>query len=134
MGDDFASMNEMIATLKELGGSGMTDKVAAKAAPLVDEAIKTTAKAGQNPYGEPWAPKKDGGAPLKNAASHVSTRSSGSLVIVTLTGEAEVFHNRGGKRTPQRQIIPNSETFLPRTVNDALVTAAGKLFDEITGR
>lgn len=99
------------------------------AAPLVDAALKETARAGTDPLGNPWPPKKDGGAPLKNAADHITTKAVGTVVQATLQG-VEVFHHYGAG-VPRRQILPDPGTIPPR-VEKALRKAADQAFDKAT--
>ena len=125
-----ATLDAMIEQMKALGASDVGARVAKKAAPLVDAAIKKTAAAGTTPTGETWKPKKDGGRPLVNAASHISTEAHGALVASTLTGP-DVWHNGGFGKNPHRQIMPTSGT-IPEHIAKAIEQAAKEVFDEIT--
>ena len=126
-----SSLDVMIERMKALGSPNVAARVASKAAPLVDAALKKTANAGQTPTGSAWKPKKDGGRPLVHAASHIETRAHGAIVSATLTGP-DVFHNVGAGGKPHRQIIPQNGT-IPPGVADALHEAASAVFREITG-
>jgi hypothetical protein len=125
-----AALDDMIARMRTLAGPTVGLRVATKAAPLVDAAIKKTASAGKSPTGQPWKPKKDGGKPLVHAASHIDTRAHGNLVVTTLTGP-DVYHQLGTGHLPVRQIIPDSGT-IPDDVERALLAAATDVFREIT--
>lgn len=127
-----AALDDLIARLRALAGAQIGARVAAKAVPGVDAALKKTAKAGTTPDGQPWQVKKDGGRPLKNAASKISTEASGNLVIATLTGP-EAFHHRGARGAPVRQILPDSGT-IPEGVRKALLEAAEAVFKEVMGK
>jgi hypothetical protein len=126
-----AALDVIIERMKAAGASNVGARVAAKAAPLVDAAIKKTATAGQTPDGTAWQPKKDGGRPLVNAAAHIQTRAVGALVVTTLSGP-DVFHHLGAGGKPHRQIIPDSGT-IPKGVEAAALMAAKRVFDEIAG-
>jgi hypothetical protein len=125
-----AALDDMIERLKAFGASDVGARVAKKAAPLVDAAVKKTVKAGQTPMGATWKPKKDGGRPLVNAANHIQTNARGNYVSSTLTGP-DVYHNIGAGRSPHRQILPQSGT-IPAGVSRALMQAAKEVFEEIT--
>ena len=126
-----ATLDAWIERLKKLGGANVVVRVAQVAAPLVDEAIKKTVKAGADPLGGAWRPKKGGGAPLPHAAVHITTRPLGNLVAVTLKG-VDVFHHKGLGHNPRRQILPDGAS-IPDAINKALHLAAKKVFDEIMG-
>lgn len=125
-----AQLDEMIARIRRLGAPTLVDEVAREAAPLVDAAIKRTARAGVTPLGAPWKSKKDGGAPLVNAAAAITTRALGRIVAVTLTGPT-VFHHLGLGGKPRRQVIPDGVS-IPPGVKEAAIEAARRVFRRIT--
>ena len=57
-----AELDAMIERLRALAGPKVGERVAARAAPGVDAAIKATARAGTTPDGRAWKPKKIGRA------------------------------------------------------------------------
>lgn len=118
-----AELDAMIASVRRLGS--MPEDVAAAAAPLVEEALRATVRAGTDPDGHPWKRKKDGGDPLVHAADHIATRAVGSVVRATLTG-VEVFHHFGAG-VPRRQILPDPGT-IPEAVGAAVQRAAEQVF------
>lgn len=127
----FAELDRMIAILRGLGGAEVAQAVARRAAPLLDEAVKRTASAGQDPEGHPWPARKDGGRALERAADHITTRAAGNLVRMTLTGP-DVFHHFGATRGQvRRQIIPDAGAEIPASVVAVLTQAAR---DEIAAR
>lgn len=121
----FAELDAMIRTLEALGDpESVAASVASRAAPLLDDAVKATARAGQAPDGKPWPKRADGGAPLANAASHVTTKAHGPIVRMTLTGP-DVFHHFGATRgSVRRQVIPDSGAGLSEVATQALRRAA----------
>lgn len=127
--DGDAVLQAMIARLQAVGRSGLAD-VAAAAAPLVEEALRATARAGQTPYGESWPEKKAGGAPLERAADHITAKAAGPTVRVYLTGP-DVYHHFGTARVPKRQVIPEGPT--PPSVAKAVAKAADKAFERLVG-
>lgn len=108
------------------GLEGFAFDVAKEAAPLVQEAQRANMRAGLTPDGDRWQPKKDGGAPLKNSAEHLTAAPAGDAVVMTLTGP-EVFHNDGTKTLPKRQILPSAGK-LPKYLVDALNEGARRAF------
>lgn len=119
-----AEFDAMIATLQSLEGYAVGPAIAARAAPILDAAVKRTAKAGQDPDGKAWAPTADGRPPLVNAAEHISTRANGSLVRMTLVGP-DVFHHYGATRGGiRRQVIPDAGAEIPKVAIDAVTRAA----------
>lgn len=121
-------LNDMIAQVQALGG--LPEDVAREAAPLVQEAARLTARAGQTPDGKAWPAKKDGGAPLVNAANAIKATADGKVITIRLSGP-EVFHNSGvGKTTPKRKIIPEAGDPIPPVVAEALLLAANLAFSK----
>lgn len=72
-----------------------------QAAPKVAEAFQKQTElnvaAGRNPYGDEWAPTKDGRAPLVNAVKAMTFKALGTVVQITLEG-VEVMHHIGNAR------------------------------------
>jgi len=127
----FAELDEMTDAVRRLGT--LPDDVARRSVTYVDAAVKATAAAGTDPNGKPWAPRKDGGRALVNAAAAISTKALGPVVQVTLTGP-EVIHHFGDSRVPRRQIIPDGAAGIPKGVGDALDRAAADAFAAAMGR
>jgi hypothetical protein len=118
------TLDEMISALRELGEGRIGEAIAKRAAPALEESIKKTARAGQDPEGKPWAPRKDGGPALQHAADHIRATAHGDVVRVTLTGP-DVFHHFGATRGGvRRQVIPDAGAELPPSVVKALTEAA----------
>lgn len=124
-----AELDAMIDRLRTLAGPKVGERVAARAAPRVDAAIKKTARAGTTPDGRPWKPKKDGGRPLVHAADHIQTRALGNIVVTTLTGP-DAFHQKGLGGKPTRPIIPDAGT-VPKGIKDAALEAAAEVVREL---
>lgn len=130
----FADLDAMIATLRGLDGPDVERAIAARTAPLLDAAVKRTAAAGQDPDGKPWAPTKDGGAPLAHAADHITTAASGSIVRMTLTGP-DVYHHFGATRGGiRRQVIPDAGAGIPQVAVAAITRAAREEIAARVGR
>lgn len=101
----------------------LPQRVAVRAAPLVEQALRANAAAGLDPMGKPWKLKKDGGKPLKNVAAKISCVANGKSIVATLTGP-DVFHHRGTKDHPRRQVLPRSGE-VPDFVKKAIDEAVG---------
>jgi hypothetical protein len=129
--DGSAILDQWIERLRKLGASDVGSRVALEAAPLVDEAVKATARAGTTPMGEPWKPTQAGTPPLARAADHITTKAQGPVVAVTLSG-VDVIHHKGLGRQPRRQIIPDGVS-VPPSVWSACHKAAANVFRAIVG-
>jgi hypothetical protein len=124
-----AALDDMIATLRRL--ADLPRDAASAAAPLVDEAIKTTVRAGQDPDGKAWPAKKLGGPALVHAADHISTKAVGTVIRTTLTG-VEVFHQYGAGGVQKRRMLPDPGT-MPKGVEAALRKGASAAFERLVG-
>ena len=121
-------LDDMIASLLRL--AEMPDEAAKLAAPIVEKVAKAQAADGLAPDGEAWTPKKDGGAPLKNAAKAISVEAIGNVVRVKLAG-VEVLHNFGTHRLPKREIIPTRSNEIPPAYAAAIKAGADAAFDKL---
>lgn len=127
-----AAFDDMIYSLRKLGGQEFVNEVAKEAAPLLNDAVKATARAGTSPDGTPWAPRKKDGAPaLAGADKDVTTAAHGPIVRMTLTGGP--VYAQFGARGPKREVIPSGGGEIPDHVNAAITKAAEKVFERITG-
>lgn len=77
---------------------------------------------GTAPDGTPWEPTLDGHKPLQNAAKELDVRSSGSVVLATLTGPSVRHHLGIAKGGKKRQILPDKGT-LPEPLVAAIKEA-----------
>lgn len=112
--------------------ANIANAAATVAAPLVLAAAKElTAKGADPDDGKAWAPKKDGGQPLKNAAENITARAAGSIIQLVLKGH-HVFHHYGarGGALPKRGILPDGGAGLPKPIADAIRMAATKEFNK----
>lgn len=100
---------------------------AREAAPLVEAVIRDEAAAGVDPDGRAWAPKKDGGRALPNAAGAIRAVANGVAVIVKLTG-AYVYHHYSKSAAYRRRILPDSGAGVPPRIADALKRATAEAF------
>jgi hypothetical protein len=117
-------LNDMIATLRKLGDKkAVAEGVARAVAPLVDDAIKLTARAHETPDGVAWLPRKKDGAPaLQHVADQITTKATGLTIRVTLKGPAVFTHFGAG--IPKRTVIPDTGGPLPEGVYKACLKGA----------
>lgn len=123
-----SGLEDMIATLRSL--ERLPEDAAKRAAPLLEEALRATAKAGIDPDGHAWQPKKDGEAPLVHAADHIHVTAVGTVVRARLEGPT-VYHHFGAG-SPKRRVLPDPGT-MPPAVASALAHAASQAFDAAGG-
>ena len=128
----FAELDDMILTLRKLGGPELVNEIAKEAAPLIDDATKATAKAGQSPSGQPWLPrKKDGQPALQGVEGKIETKAYGPIVRQTLSGHA--VYAQFGAHSAKREVIPSGGAEIPSHIIDACTDAASKVFSRVTG-
>lgn len=100
----YAALDDMIERLRglpaelEAAAPGLAQDFKAEA----DRAIAE----GRSVDGVKWAPKKDGGRALVNAAKAVRAYATGALIFLEVRG-VEAIHNFGTKRVPARPILPS---------------------------
>lgn len=117
---DLSSLDGLIRKLRQ--ARGFLVKAAPAAAAAMQGALRATAAAGTAPDGSPWAPRKrDGGRALAGAASAITVRPVGTVLLAKLRFP-EVIHDAGNPPIlPRRQIIPHGA--LPETVMQAIKDA-----------
>lgn len=121
-----SELDAMIARLRDLPKLART--VAPDCARVVESEIKRTIAAGTDPYGLPWAPKKQGGGkPLAGAAAVLGVAAVGSSIFVRLHG-VEARHHMGRVRgrvtreiIPTRDIPPAMAAGMRRVISDAFL-------------
>lgn len=80
-----AQLAAMIERIRAFGSTA-TEATAREAAPLVQEAAQASAAAGTDPYGNAWAPRKDGSRAMPNAAANVLAYPVGEIVRLVARG------------------------------------------------
>lgn len=78
--------------------SNLTEATAAAAEPLLLKAAQEHLRAGADPEGKAWAPKKGGGRALAGAANAVRVSRKGSTIALSIGGADNakyVFHDHG---------------------------------------
>jgi hypothetical protein len=149
-----SDLESFIAGVETLGK--MNQDVAKAAVEPVLEAARATASAGTTPTGEPWAPTKEGGRALPNAAGAITGAAKGTRIDIKIppplvyhqfgaggssqTKEAKRARARAAKsgttskfHAPQRQIIPNQGEPIPEPMKAAIAETAERVFEKAVG-
>ncbi len=118
-------LEQMIAELNAF--ESFDARTAQIAAPKLQEAVRSQARAGLDPNGKPWPLKKDGSRALVNAAAHVRAIAVGPRVDLIVDGP-EYFHQtvKPDGTLPQRKIIPSVGDALPPALQAALDEASSE--------
>lgn len=126
--DADAKLATFIQRLRDM--KNVAADVARETAPLVERALRSSAAAGVDPDGTPWAATEKGKRALPNAASAIRAVARGSAVDVILAG-VYVFHHFG-KGMPERRLIPGRGA-IPAPVVAALREGARRVFRRLAG-
>lgn len=103
-----SELDAMIARLRKL--PNLAREVAPACERVVDAELRRTVVAGTDPYGKPWAPKKQGGGkPLENASAAVHVAAVGTQIFVRVTGINARHHLGRIKGKVAREIIPTKD-------------------------
>lgn len=120
--------DELIAILHALENSG--PQMAAAGTQALFAAVQRDVAAGKDPNtGAPFEPTKDGGKPLKNAASSLSWRIVGNVGFLALTGHY-IYHFFGTGYLPKRRA--NLQGRLPTRYGIALQRGMVPVFEAAT--
>lgn len=143
--DGESQLAELADKLREIPKRA-SEQIAREAAPELEAEARSTADAGTDAYGQPWARTKDGRAPLENVRGAIHAVVSGtSTAVVTLILRGHyVFHHRGigkgkGKReakagTPARPILPDPrKREVPEGMLDIIRQAAARARARLLG-
>ena len=151
-------MREFANRIGEL--TALNDEIAKEAERGVAGAVRETARAGTDPYGDPWPELKEGGKALRGAADAIESSVQGRAITLKV-GAPYVYHQHGaggssttkaaerarkraerkraksGKKSkfhaPQRMIIPTYKKDIPEGIRTALKAAAERVFTKIMG-
>ena len=128
--DGSSAMHDMIESLARL--ATLPEDAARLAAPIIEGVAKASASAGITPDGTAWAPKKEGGRALVNAAAAITVKAFGTVVQVKLEG-INVLQNYGTHRIPAREIIPSRRNEMPDSYASAIQESATIAFKAAMG-
>ncbi len=116
---DLAGLDGLISKLRR------SREFIARAAPAAAEAmaaeLRATAAAGTSPDGTPWAPRKDGGRALANAAAAITVRAVGTVLLARAQHPYGIHNAGAGKTLPRRQVLPRGG--IPPRVAEAIKRA-----------
>jgi hypothetical protein len=98
----------------------------------VNAELKESAAAGTTPDGTPWAPRKDGGRAMANAADAVAAAAVGEGEVLVVLRGAEVFHHFGVRGAEPRSVIPTGGN-LPATLGEAVRRGAATVWKREVG-
>lgn len=125
------TLDELAANLRTISSTeAMGVRIAARAVPLVGNALRVTLVEGVNPDNStPWSPTKMGKRAYANAASRLTTKSDGNLVYAVVSAP-EAYAQDGTGRLPVRQMLPTAGAGIPKNVADAITKAAAQVLDD----
>lgn len=124
-------LQELAATLKEIGAKDFGVQIATAAVPLLEEGMRDALSSGTSPNGKTWVAKKGGGKPYVHAADKVTVKSYGDVIRIAVKGP-EAYGHYGARGMPVRQMVPDAGGGIPTMVSDAITKAARKTIDEVT--
>lgn len=120
--------NDLIAILQAIESSG--PEMAAAGTQALFNAVSRDVAAGKDPNtGQPFAPTKDGGKPLKNASGALSWRIVGNVGFLVLA-KHYVFHFFGTGYLPKRRA--NLQGRLPDRYGIAIKRGMAPVFEAKT--
>lgn len=127
--DGDQALIQMIASVREL--EKFPELVAKEAEREVLAEARRTAAAGTDPYGVPWAPRKEDNArALQQAAGNVFVLAAGATIRVMTRGVYAIHNGMRGKS--RRQIIPDPERGIPPRMREIIRAAAQRVFARAT--
>jgi len=88
----------------------LTVESAEEVGAALQASVESDLAGGRSPDGVAWAPKKDGGSALANAASNALKRTVNGTKISLLTRGHYWAHQQGVGNTPARPVLPSSIT------------------------
>lgn len=123
-------IDDLIAILRAIESSG--PQMAAAGTQALFAAVQRDVAAGKDPNtGAPFEPTKDGGKPLKNAASGLSWRIVGNIGFLVL-GKHYIYHFFGTGYLPKRRT--NLQGRLPSRYGTAMAQGMVPVFQAVTKR
>lgn len=130
MAGDTLDLGPLIVQLD--GMSDAAQEVAQLAADNLQDVLEQQFDAGVDPYGQTWAPLKDGSASNLTASggmrSSARATAQGSLVTLTVDDPAG-YHQHGTSRMTARQILPEDGE-LPPMYEEAVQAAADEVMNQ----
>lgn len=114
----FAALDRMISFVRET--PTLADEAMPDVAARVGASWRADLEAGRDPdSGVPWAPrKKDGGEPMKNAASKAVLNLAGRTITLSVAGP-DAIHHYGVRGAEPRHVVPTGST-IPMKIGTAI--------------
>ena len=123
-----ADLKDIMRSIRKL--EGLNQEAIGDCCVAVEKVMADNIERAVTPEGENWAPKKDGGKALVNAAKYLSVKPLNTMILVKLTG-IEARHSIGTVRGKvKRQIVPTSST-VPENMQDAIKEQLTKHFERL---
>ncbi|MBX3204008.1 MAG: hypothetical protein KF764_03005 [Labilithrix sp.] len=97
MSDDILdALAELQARVEKLG-SGAAERVHAKAAPIIQDRLRTRIESGIDANGSPYVPLVSGAPALQGASTHLTVKADGTKATVTIS-DGLFWQDRQGRR------------------------------------
>jgi hypothetical protein len=122
-------LDERIAKIREM--RSFVRESAPAVAEVVEVDLAEQVEAGRSPDGEKWRPRKDGGRPLRTAASALRVAAIGTRVFVRLTGHVARHHLGTARGGIVRQILPTGG--VPDSMNERIRVVLVARFEQVMG-
>lgn len=118
------TIEQLQAKLRALGT--LTRDAMPDVAARVERELRKTAAAGTSPTGKAWTPTKEGTRALPNAASKITVKAVGDVIVARIDGPYALHHKGRARGGVRRQILPTVATAAPilRAVRDVILERA----------
>ncbi len=117
----FAAFQTKIADIK-----GAPKRIALEAIPDLTALVAQEFAAGEDPYGNPWAPLKAGGSPLQPLADEVKTTLVGGTRIRVSTSGYLNFHHHGTRQLAAKSVAKKLGAELKARTSGARLSGESK--------
>lgn len=125
----FAALDAHIARLGKL--PGLVRAVAPEVAETVEAELLSSIAAGKSAEGKTWAPRQDGGQPLKTAGNSLAVVAMGTKVFARLRGHVARHHKGIAKGGVERPILPTDG--IPPKMAEAIRKVVLRRFNQEVG-
>jgi hypothetical protein len=120
-------LQKMIASLQALGD--LENSAAPDVADDIKQVLVENDKAHMDPYGKPWAVRKEDGEPaLDDAEQSLRVAAVGNRIIMRIKGPYARHHLGKGSNKTQRKQIPDQPK-LPDNINKAITEVLTRHFN-----
>ena len=124
-------LNQLVRFLSNLGGGGLVKKISEAAAPKLTDAILAHWAAGQDPFGNQWAPLAHNRGPsylfaTGDMLASLKVRIAGYQIVWSIDDPSQ-YHQYGTSRMPARKLFPDDADNPP----EAYAAAVEQAFQEV---